>query len=422
MKVLWITNALLPDALAHLTKEKAESNSTGSWIVALSEALRNNQNIELFIASATPLVEKLSVFNVNNITYYAIPKVCHVMQYSKKYENYMTQIKEQVRPDVVHIHGTERPFGLSYVRSCGNQHVVASIQGMPSVIADYYLAGLSKYDCLSNMSFHDLVMRNNPISVKRKMQKCGQYEVELISEINHVMGRTTWDKAHCYSINTKINYHHCDETLRLPFYDGQWHYDKCDKNTIFVSQASYPLKGFHILLKALPIVIKQIPDLKVVVAGHNVTKIESIKDYFKIHSYGFFLKNEIKKRQLGKYIYFTGSLNADQMKEQMLQANVFVSCSSIENSPNSLGEAQILGLPCVASNVGGVMDFIPSEKCGLMYRFEDYAMLAYQIVRAIQNSKTFDNTEMVYSAKKRHDYNTILHQLLITYEKVSKNE
>ncbi len=57
-------------------------------------------------------------------------------------------------------------------------------------------------------------------------------------------------------------------------------------------------------------------------------------------------------------IHFLGSLDAEKMKQAYLDANVFVLPSTIENSPNSLGEAMLLGVPCVAADVGGVTDLL----------------------------------------------------------------
>ena len=59
-------------------------------------------------------------------------------------------------------------------------------------------------------------------------------------------------------------------------------------------------------------------------------------------------------RELEDKVSFLGPLNAEQMKAEYLRSNVFLCPSSIENSPNSLGEAQMLGVPCVASYVGGI--------------------------------------------------------------------
>ena len=56
------------------------------------------------------------------------------------------------------------------------------------------------------------------------------------------------------------------------------------------------------------------------------------------------------------------------MCDRYLKSNLFVCCSAIENSPNSLGEAQLLGMPYVASFVGGVPE-IAGMNADVLYRF-----------------------------------------------------
>jgi glycosyltransferase involved in cell wall biosynthesis len=41
--------------------------------------------------------------------------------------------------------------------------------------------------------------------------------------------------------------------------------------------------------------------------------------------------------------------------------------SSIENSPNSLGEAMLLGMPCVSADVGGIASIFTDGEDGLLY-------------------------------------------------------
>ena len=54
------------------------------------------------------------------------------------------------------------------------------------------------------------------------------------------------------------------------------------------------------------------------------------------------------------------------MRQAYLDADVFVLPSYCENSPNSLGEAMLLGLPCVAARAGGIPDMM-SEAEGVLY-------------------------------------------------------
>ena len=58
--------------------------------------------------------------------------------------------------------------------------------------------------------------------------------------------------------------------------------------------------------------------------------------------------------QLGvtEHIRYTGPLDAAAMRQAYLEADVFLLPSGCENSPNSLGEAMLLGLPCVAKRRG----------------------------------------------------------------------
>ena len=50
----------------------------------------------------------------------------------------------------------------------------------------------------------------------------------------------------------------------------------------------------------------------------------------------------------------------------LLQADLFVLPSLHEGSPNALIEAMGLGLPCIATDVGGIKDLIDNEKNGIL--------------------------------------------------------
>jgi glycosyltransferase involved in cell wall biosynthesis len=80
------------------------------------------------------------------------------------------------------------------------------------------------------------------------------------------------------------------------------------------------------------------------------------------------------------------------MCEQFLKANVYVNPSCIENSPNSVCEAQLLGVPCVASNVGGTDDLITNGVNGYLYRFEEDEILALRIIDFFSD---LDNTRRI---------------------------
>ena len=82
------------------------------------------------------------------------------------------------------------------------------------------------------------------------------------------------------------------------------------------------------------------PDIKVKVGGANIFEGNWIRG----NSYGIYIRQLLKKYDIQEQFEFEGFLSADKMKKLLLESNVFVCPSSIENSPNSLGEAMILAI------------------------------------------------------------------------------
>lgn len=102
-------------------------------MLASADMLIQQEKVKLYVATVSPLVRKLEIIEGKQITYCVLPYGNGNLGYNKEYESYWQLIKEQVNPDVVHIHGTEYTHGLAYIRACGNDRVVASIAAYLSV-------------------------------------------------------------------------------------------------------------------------------------------------------------------------------------------------------------------------------------------------------------------------------------------------
>ena len=411
MKILWITNIPLPESTALLTG-KGDLKASGGWLLGAASALVENKDIDLYVASLSHAVSEVTVLKGSKITHYLLPIGKGNLEYNKTYESYWKQINKKINPDLVHIHGTEYTHGLAYVNACGSDNVVVSIQGMKSAYYYYYYYGLSTWDIIKNITLRDLI-KGTIFDGKIKFRYTAKYEVELISKVHHIIGRTSWDRARTWAINPESNYHFCNETLRDEFYEGiTWNYGTCLKHSIFVSQAGYPIKGLHQLLKAMPLILRHYPDAKIRVAGSDITNSKGIWGLKHFTGYGRIVKSMIKQYGLEHHIEFTGPLNATDMRREYLCANVFVCPSTIENSPNSLGEAQILGVPCLSSYVGGAMDMMDGNECNL-YRFEEIEMLAYKVCSIFKNEE--NQISMVNVAQCRHNRKTNSNQLYSVY-------
>ena len=414
MKILWLTNLRLP-IVDELLGKKANYFG-GGWLTGLLEEILKNKANSLLLCY--PEYEHKSVVNgsKDNISFYGIPvdaKKCRLgtLNIEPVYSNFI-EIIEKEKPDVIHIHGTEFPYSNALAKAAKKtgylNKTVVSIQGMVSVYAHHFFGYLPRNEKIKR-TLKEWIIRDGVDDRYRSFLKRGRIERETISIVQNVMGRTSWDYINTMSINHDLRYFNSNETLRSTFYNGEWNYEKCKKHTIFVSQAGNLLKGFHNAIKALEIVKQFYPDTTIRVAGSNITQGNCIRG----NSYGQYLKALLTKLKLLDSVSFIGSLEAKQMKDEMLRANVFVLPSSIENSPNSLGEAMLLGVPCVSSDVGGVSDMMTHGTEGYIYPADAPEMLAYYI------KKVFDGAEKVSDlGKKAREHARITHNPEINAKRV----
>lgn len=413
MKVLWITNILFPEAASFLLNS-GELKSSGGWLLGAAKGLLEHGNIDLYVATVSSQVTTLTKLQGKDITYFVIPLGKGNLRENKEYNTYWQKINFEVSPDVVHIHGTEYSHGYAYMQACGCDNVVVSIQGMKSAYY-YYYYGITKSEVYKTITLRD-IFRGSIIHNQQSFKRSAKYEIEMLKLTKHIIGRTSWDKERIWAINPNAKYHFCNETLREEFYDGSvWDYKKCNKHTIFLSQAGYPIKGLHQVLRAMPLILRHYPDTMIRVAGSDITRNDLIRDYLHYTGYGKYINKLINKLELRGKVIFTGNLNAAEMKSEYLSANVFICPSSIENSPNSLGEAQILGVPCIASYAGGIPDMMIGCEQNL-YRFEEVEMLAYKVCNVFEREEK--QTNMCGSALKRHNQKTNCEQLLMIYNDI----
>ncbi|MEE9361050.1 MAG: glycosyltransferase family 4 protein [Cellulophaga sp.] len=417
MKILWVTNTIFPDLSIALGKEPPV---LGGWMYGLANDLVKN-GISLVVATSRPKVQTFHKV-INNTTYYLLRSEKKWTDYDSSLEFQWKEIISEVNPDVVHIHGTEYPHGLALMKASPTLKYVISIQGMTSVYTRYYLGGLSKKDVWKNYSLRDFLKQDSLLQAQSKFKKRGQQvEVPYIKKATHIIGRTNWDHDHVKTINPKCTYHFCNESLRDAFYQApKWNINDKNDYTIFLSQAGYPLKGLHMVIEAINLIKDTYPTIQVRIAGNNISKTTTIKDKMRISGYGKYINKLLKKYNLLNHITFTGLLDGEQMAREYLNSHIFICPSSIENSPNSLGEAQLLGVPCIASYVGGVADMVIHNETGLLYRFEEVEMLAQAIKKIFSNSQFAEklSKNSIIVASERHSRQTNVLRLMEIYKTI----
>lgn len=377
MKVLWLCNVPLPMAAEQFHMEG--SNKEG-WISGLAGTVLGNQRengIRLAVAFPVPAHVLPGGVDVSRKTvsaggasfecYGFLEDVRHAQDYDSALEGRMRKITDEVQPDIVHCFGTEYPHTLAMCRSFPRkERLLVGLQGLCTLIARAYFADLPER-VIRSVTLRDLLRRDTLRRQREKFVMRGNMERETVSLAGNITGRTRWDKENSRQWNPDAHYFCMNETLRPEFYGPVWDERGCVPHSIFLSQGDYPLKGLHYMLCAMPVILEKYPDARVYVAGDSLVEYKTLKQRLKISAYGKYLRELIQENGLGGKVEFLGRLNAVQMRDRYLQSSLFVCCSSVENSPNSLGEAMLLGMPCVSANVGGVSSIFTHGKDGILY-------------------------------------------------------
>ncbi len=436
MRILWVCNLILPEiaeqrGMGYLPKE--------GWVAGLLEGILSSpEDQRPEMALAFPVAEnadgctgtvELKDHPGVKVSYYGFYEdTVNPERYQDRYEESMKKILEDWRPDVVHCFGSEYPHALAMAKALADPgKLLISIQGPIGIYADRYMAHLPK-KVQKSRTLRDILRKDSIRQQQEKYTLRGRWEREAISLAGHIAGRTEFDRRFSGDLNPKAVYHHAGESLRGVFYEGRWDPEKILPHRIFVAQADYPLKGFHYLLLAAGKLVRDYPDLEIVAAGQSVMEFRTWKQKLKLPAYGKYLRQLVRDQGLEGRVHMLGRLSAQQMKEEYLRCNTYVCCSACENSPNSLGEAMILGVPCVAAAVGGVSSIFDEED-GYLYRNDPEDTLeqvSTALEKAIRDAwehpeETERRTNLAaFRARRNHDRENNTRELLEIYGEMTR--
>jgi len=240
------------------------------------------------------------------------------------------------------------------------------------------------------------------------IRKRAKREKEIIQGNRFFMGRTTWDRAYLRKLNPSSSYYHEPRILREPFWHKRWELSQARRHRVAFVNAGHPRKGVEVLLDAVKVLQPDFPNILVSIAG-----IVS-----KRSGYGRYVHRRLN--ELGKAAIKLGPLNSEQMVDELVRSHLFVSASFIENNANAICEAQLVGMPVIASYTGGVPSLVEEGRTGLFFPTGDVPMLAARI------RQVFEDDELAVRlgrqahnvACKRHNPDVIVQQVLNIYEDV----
>lgn len=376
MKILWIVNTLLGPLGERLVGER----NNGVWMDAMLEKYKGNNDHTLTIAT-TYWVKEIVSLEESGIRYCALPDTPPILYNENKQSNISAWKKfiEDVNPDIIQVWGTEFTHGLCALRTAKNIPSVIYMQGYLTSIARHYFAGITEEELRRTITFRDIVKRDTINKQRKKYEKSAVKEQEMFRLAHNIICENDWCENSIRAQASDVNVYRCPLSVSNVFSQYKWNIDEASKHSVICNASGYSIKGLHMLLRACALLKEKYPDIKVCVPGDKVVSDGSIKSFITKRGYSKYIEKLIRKLDVEKNIVWLGRLSQKELAQQYTKHRAFVMCSSIENHSSSLKEAMIVGVPSIASSVGGVPEYVINGHNGFLYRFEEYDILASYI-------------------------------------------
>ena len=437
MKVLQVLNHFLPQQTA----------GTEVYAWALSKYLQqNNIKVEVVIpgygkkVSATYIYDSLSVFE------YAEPSVVNrslIMGLCKPegLKEFTTHVQKEL-PDIVHFHELAGSNGISL------HHVEAAKASGAKVLMTFHLAG---YTCRTGtLLYKNKITCNGLIDVKN-CSACFCSNKGMFSFINALLpissllhkagiNSTSWNNKAgtalgTYYIQEKLKkdfdllIQKCDHVVvltnwykkvlllngvdekkitfvpqALPINSNSLPYDSGEKTArlklVFLGRID-PLKGLHILIKAL----KQLPEQQVSLDIYGQKSGKEYERYWRNKTSG------------NKNIQWKGQLKQEEVVPMLSAYDALCLCSTFsEMSPLVIQEAFAARIPVLAANVYGNAEQVLDGENGWLFRFKDIADLKNKIKSLIEKPSLIENAKLKIPGVK--SFKTVAEEHIILYKKV----
>lgn len=416
MRVLWIAQ----------NGGKYKNNKvkgTGGWIGALQEDLiKFDSEVELGLVfpvptKDTPITEgRVSYFpykmspgrNVlERLIYYA----------SKQWEKdddlcsaQILKVVNQFNPDIIHVWGLE--FAHSAVIPHLNKPCVVHIQGLTALYIYKYLPPFFTVGDLKkcNSWFERNILHHGEYAEYQNYIRRAKREIAVSPFVKNWIGRTEWDYEASQLLSPYSRYFHGEEVMRNDFNEKKWKYHFNGILHIQSNLANGWYKGIDVVLKTAEVLKNNCIDFE--------WNIYGIKRNSKILNF-IIKKTQIKPEDVN--VLFHGSVDGKTIVKSLLESDVYVHPSYIENSSNAIAEAMYLGLPVVAQYVGGNSTMLRDESGILVAPNEPYAM-AFNLIKLRDKgiAESFSLKAIEVAEKRQNNQKTVA-DLIEIYQTVIKD-
>jgi glycosyltransferase involved in cell wall biosynthesis len=395
MRALWFVNVPIPPIGVALPSPRDYMGS-GWWISWLAAALRRRGDIDLHIAWG----HEGQYHNVVRLDPHCTAEVFPFWRAStaptpgtvtpglggvfslitKRFPTGAHAVVERVRPDLIHIHGTEGPYAMVLERI--DIPSLVSIQGSPGDWAARYWGGA------------DLAAKiRNPRGWKNRLQfvLAGGREARMLKHAKAIHGGTSWDRRFARRLAPHASFHHAVAAVGPDFFEARQSVDSgADREKVVLTAFSpQPYKGAELVINAVASLRRSGHRVRLVLAGWCPAKGWGAEILRAANAAG------------PRAVEITGYLQPAALAARLAAADVYVLPSYIENAPNTLLEAMCVGVPCVAARVGGVASMLQDGVEGLIFRRGDIRDLTSKLERLLVDAELARRLGLAGAARVR---------------------
>ena len=171
-----------------------------------------------------------------------------------------------------------------------------------------------------------------------------------------------------------------------------------------------PLKNTLGTIKAFALIVRQSPHAQLRIAGAPEA------DYLEI------CKEYVIGNNLQDKVHFLGNISINEVQTELSKANCLVVPSFQENAPLTIAEAMAVGVPVVASNIGGIPEMIEDGKTGLLIDPYDIQNISDAVSKILSDEALARSMGQAAkeTAKKRFTASLACEKTLRAYREIMK--
>lgn len=409
MKVLWFS----------ATPAGYVDGKAGGWIYSLEKIIQKFHS-EITLGIAFEYNDKVFKQEKKGVTYYPISvnnglsqKLISIFDRNRAWNELCKKVLGVVndfKPDIIQCFGSEWPYAMivKYI----DTPIVVHMQGFINIYNTSYYMAINHYDYIRYNKMNPKKIANMLLDKKRR-QAADVFEKELMKCNHYFMGRTDWDKDIVKFYSPGSEYFYCAEAIRETIYNSKkiWKYNNSIQMRLITITQAGVLKGNEIILKTAWI-------LKNVFGFNFWWRVAGSTDAILF----FEKKSHIKHNDVN--VELLGMIDAEYITQELSTAHAYIHPAIIDNSPNSLCEAQIIGCPVIAANVGGISSLVENNVSGVLYPYNEPHKLAFEIMSLFVMPEKMDRLSRNERqlALARHNPQTIGNRVVEIYQNILNKE